>query len=168
MPCSRTQHATPRQPRPVPETSRSKVAGRSHRATEPCIYMEYGHNRDTEGGLCQGASRPQWFFYAPLNVRGTAPPYIYKPREMHSLQCWITKLNLHKPLPPTGLEPGAVDVHDRRARHHGAIYIGPVAPCHLGLYPLLLQKILKTFKKKRRDFLSSRASAKSLNSDTRP
>ena len=30
---------------------------------------------DTEGGHCQGACRPQWFFYVPLQVSETAPPF---------------------------------------------------------------------------------------------
>ena len=33
--------ATLRQARPVPEISRSKVAGRNHRATASCMYTEY-------------------------------------------------------------------------------------------------------------------------------
>ena len=33
--------ATLRQPRPEPKTSRSKVADHSHRATTPCMYLEY-------------------------------------------------------------------------------------------------------------------------------
>ena len=49
--------------------------------------------RDTEGGHCQGACPPQWFFYAPLNVSNTAPPFTWscEPREIHSLQCWRTR-----------------------------------------------------------------------------
>ena len=33
-----------------------------------CVYG------DTEGGHCQGACRPQWFFYVPLKVSETALP----------------------------------------------------------------------------------------------
>ena len=81
--------AKARQPRPVPKTFRSKVAGHSHCALTPCMYMEYivSMYRDTEGSHCQGACRPQWFFYVPLNVNETAPPFSWscEPREIHSL-----------------------------------------------------------------------------------
>ena len=39
------------------------------------MYTEYGFTyRDREGGHCQGACRPQWFLYAPLNVSETQRP----------------------------------------------------------------------------------------------
>ena len=42
-----------RHPRPVSETSRSKVTGHSYRKTTPCTYLEYTcRYRDTEGGHC--------------------------------------------------------------------------------------------------------------------
>ena len=79
-----------RQPRPVPKTLQCKVAGHSHRAMMPCIYMEYIFYmyRETEGGHCQGTC-PQWFFYIPLNVGETAPLFTWscQPREIYSLQC---------------------------------------------------------------------------------
>ena len=59
--------ATPRQPGLAPETSLSRVAGRSHHVTSPSMYMEHAFRyRDTEGGHCQRVFRPQWFFYVPL------------------------------------------------------------------------------------------------------
>ena len=71
---------TPWQLRPVPKASQSKVAGHSHHPTMPCMYMEYIYIfgcRDTEGagGHCQGPCHPQWFFYIPLQVSETAPPF---------------------------------------------------------------------------------------------
>ena len=46
--------------------------------------------RDTEGGHCQGACHPQWFFYVPLNISETALPFMWlcEPWEIHSLQRW--------------------------------------------------------------------------------
>ena len=53
------------------------------------IFFRY---RDTEGGQCQlgQACHPQWFFYVPLTVSKTAPPFTWscEPWEIHSLQCW--------------------------------------------------------------------------------
>ena len=68
--------AAPQQPRPVPETSRSKAAGSIHGAITPCMYVEYTFRyRNTEGGHCQRAC-PQWvFFHCPNQWRcrdGTA------------------------------------------------------------------------------------------------
>ena len=67
---------TQRQPRPAPETSRSKVAARNNCPTTFCPHMGYVFRyrknptlwcrvlgyRNTERGHCQGACRPQWFF----------------------------------------------------------------------------------------------------------
>ena len=63
-------NATPPQPRPVPEISRPKVTGRSHRATTPCIIssMWLFRYRDTEGGHCQEACGPQRSFYVLLII----------------------------------------------------------------------------------------------------
>ena len=41
-------NATPRQPRPAPETSQSKMAGRNHRATTSCIHVCYGLGLHTQ------------------------------------------------------------------------------------------------------------------------
>ena len=67
-----------RQLRPASKTFQSKVAGHSHRAMMPCI-MEYISEMysNTEGGHCQGACRPQWFFYVPLNVSEMALPFVW-------------------------------------------------------------------------------------------
>ena len=55
-----------------------------------CIWVTSLDYTDTEGGHCQGACRPQWFFNVPLNVSQTALPITRscEPREIYSLHCW--------------------------------------------------------------------------------
>ena len=42
-----------------------------------------------------GACHPQWFFYVPLNVHETAPPFTWscEPWGIHSLRCWRVRNN---------------------------------------------------------------------------
>ena len=109
--CARTRRHPAAAETRIPETSQSQVAGHSHRSVTPCIYGIYILDIGTpEGGHCQGTCRPQWFFYVPLNVSETAPPFTWscEPWEIHSLQRWRTRRKLCKPLPcAAGIEPGA-------------------------------------------------------------
>ena len=105
------QSATPRQPKPQPDTSRSKVAGYSHRITTHCMYMEYiVRYRDLEGGHCQGTCRPQWFFTSHSNsvrrnchIRGLASREKYTACNVEGRET-----SLHKPLPQRASNPGPV------------------------------------------------------------
>ena len=46
---------------------------------------------NTEGGHCQGACRPQWFFYVPLQVSETAPPFYVVMRATRDTQSPMLK-----------------------------------------------------------------------------
>ena len=80
---------TPRQERPVPKTSRSKLVGR---ATGPrCLACTWSVYSDigTLRAVTAGKLFRQWLFYVPLNVGDTAPLFTWsrEPRETHSFQC---------------------------------------------------------------------------------
>ena len=65
----------------------SRVTGSCHGSTTPRMYMEYKFGyRDNEGGHYQGACRFQWFFYVPLNVSETVPPFTWscEPEEIYT------------------------------------------------------------------------------------
>ena len=58
-----------------------------HDALHVYKVLIYFRCRDTEGGHCQAACHPQWFFYIPINVSETTLPFRWssEPREIHSL-----------------------------------------------------------------------------------
>ena len=65
---------------------------------------------DTESGHCQGACHSQWFFYVPLQVSETAPPFYVVMRAMRDTVSNVEgrEINLHRPIPcAQGIEPGA-------------------------------------------------------------
>ena len=78
------------------------------------IYSDVGPG--TEGGHCQGACHPYWFFYVPLKVSEMAPPFTWScdPQEIHSLQCCRARNKSPQASPATDLKPKAArmtDVH---------------------------------------------------------
>ena len=76
--------------------------------------------RDTEGGHCQGACLPQWFFYVPLDVNETAPLFTWscKPWEIHSLHCWRARAKSLQASPWAWQELNPGPLHDRHAHYH--------------------------------------------------
>ena len=73
--CPTTHHT--RRPRPVSETSRSKVAAVGTAAGRLCIYSVHARYSDSEVGHCQGACRPQWFFNVSVKLSEAAPPFMW-------------------------------------------------------------------------------------------
>ena len=57
----------------------------------------------TEGGHCQGASHPQWFFYISLNVGEMAPQFTWSCKPWEIMVSIVEdegqEINLHKRLP---------------------------------------------------------------------
>ena len=51
---------------------------------------------DTESGHCQGACRSQWFFYVPLQVSETAPPFYVVMRATRDTQSPMTVMSVAK------------------------------------------------------------------------
>ena len=104
--------ATPREPRPIPKTSQSKVAAHSHHATRPCMYMEYNYILDV-GTLKVVTARELVVFSGSVtfhslsmrrhrHLRGHASHERYTVSSVEGRQT-----NLHKPIPrAAGIEPG--------------------------------------------------------------
>ena len=114
--------AKQRQPRPVPKTFQSKVAGHSHRAMTPCMYMEYtfrciGTLRAVtarELVLSSSFTSHSVSVRRLLHLRGHASQERYTVSNVEGRE-----INLHIQASPEhdgGLNPGPP--RDRRARYH--------------------------------------------------
>ena len=89
----------------------------------PCLAIIIYYLRvnvgDTESGHCQGACRSQWFFYVPLQVSETAPPFyvVMRATKRYTISSVEGReINLHMLIRAhRGLNPGPP--RDRRTRY---------------------------------------------------
>ena len=109
VPCPRVQHHSAAA-ETVPETSQSKVRGRSHRATTPCMYMEYVFNIGTLRGSLPGSLSSSVVPLRPTQCQWDGSAIYVVMRAVHEKYTVSNvkgrEINLHKPLPRRASNPG--------------------------------------------------------------